>query len=133
SAISARAGESLGLRPLRLEHSGHYLSRLVRPFHRPWPALRRRTNLRPWCRRLHDPGDALLDRHVSLAPSRLRRSALEPRISHLALQPPHMKFCRFVALDSSKARFATPVFGVIEDESVVEISDPPWLPWSRTT
>jgi 2-keto-4-pentenoate hydratase/2-oxohepta-3-ene-1,7-dioic acid hydratase in catechol pathway len=43
-----------------------------------------------------------------------------------------MKFCRFVALDSSKARLAPPVFGLIEGDEMVEISGAPWLPWSRT-
>ena len=44
-----------------------------------------------------------------------------------------MKFCRFVAVDPSKAQIAAPVFGLIEQEEVVEISGAPWLPWSRTT
>jgi 2-keto-4-pentenoate hydratase/2-oxohepta-3-ene-1,7-dioic acid hydratase in catechol pathway len=43
-----------------------------------------------------------------------------------------MKLCRFVALDSSKAQSATPVFGLIEGDNVTEISGPPWLEWSRT-
>jgi 2-keto-4-pentenoate hydratase/2-oxohepta-3-ene-1,7-dioic acid hydratase in catechol pathway len=43
-----------------------------------------------------------------------------------------MKFCRFVALDSSKARPATAGYGVIEQGQVAEISGPPWGPWSRT-
>jgi 2-keto-4-pentenoate hydratase/2-oxohepta-3-ene-1,7-dioic acid hydratase in catechol pathway len=42
-----------------------------------------------------------------------------------------MRFCRYVALDSSKAQSATPVFGLIEEENITQISGPPWLPWSR--
>ena len=44
-----------------------------------------------------------------------------------------MKFCRFVVLDNSKTQPAAPVFGLLEDDKVIEISGPPWLPWSRTS
>jgi 2-keto-4-pentenoate hydratase/2-oxohepta-3-ene-1,7-dioic acid hydratase in catechol pathway len=44
-----------------------------------------------------------------------------------------MKFCRFAAVDSRKAQHATPTFGLIEDDQVIEISGPPWLAWSRTS
>jgi 2-keto-4-pentenoate hydratase/2-oxohepta-3-ene-1,7-dioic acid hydratase in catechol pathway len=43
-----------------------------------------------------------------------------------------MKFCRFVALDLPKVQIAAPVFGLIEQDEVVEISGAPWLPWSHT-
>jgi len=43
-----------------------------------------------------------------------------------------MIFCRFVALDSSKAQSTAPFYGIIEDDRVSEISGPPWLQWSRT-
>jgi 2-keto-4-pentenoate hydratase/2-oxohepta-3-ene-1,7-dioic acid hydratase in catechol pathway len=44
-----------------------------------------------------------------------------------------MKFCRFVVLGSPQTQPAAPVFGVIEDQSVTEISGPPWAQWSRTS
>jgi 2-keto-4-pentenoate hydratase/2-oxohepta-3-ene-1,7-dioic acid hydratase in catechol pathway len=44
-----------------------------------------------------------------------------------------MKFCRFVVLDNSKTQPAIPVFGIIEDDKVIETSGPPWHHWSRTS
>lgn len=43
-----------------------------------------------------------------------------------------MKFCRFVPLDTSIARPATPVYGLLEDPQVCELSGAPWGKWSRT-
>jgi 2-keto-4-pentenoate hydratase/2-oxohepta-3-ene-1,7-dioic acid hydratase in catechol pathway len=43
-----------------------------------------------------------------------------------------MKFCRFVPLDTSVARPATPLFGLLEDGQVCELSGAPWGKWSRT-
>src|SRR6266436_4347885 len=43
-----------------------------------------------------------------------------------------MKFCRFVPLDTSVARPATALFGLLEGGEVCEISGPPWGKWSRT-
>jgi 2-keto-4-pentenoate hydratase/2-oxohepta-3-ene-1,7-dioic acid hydratase in catechol pathway len=44
-----------------------------------------------------------------------------------------MKFCRFVVADSSRTQSATPAFGLVEDDRIVEISGRPWLAWSRTS
>jgi 2-keto-4-pentenoate hydratase/2-oxohepta-3-ene-1,7-dioic acid hydratase in catechol pathway len=44
-----------------------------------------------------------------------------------------MKFCRFVVLGISKTPPVTPAFGIVEDKTVIEISGPPWLAWSRTS
>jgi 2-keto-4-pentenoate hydratase/2-oxohepta-3-ene-1,7-dioic acid hydratase in catechol pathway len=46
-----------------------------------------------------------------------------------------MKLCRFVVLGSSQTQtqLTAAVFGVIEDQSVTEISGPPWAQWSRTS
>jgi 2-keto-4-pentenoate hydratase/2-oxohepta-3-ene-1,7-dioic acid hydratase in catechol pathway len=43
-----------------------------------------------------------------------------------------MKFCRFLPLDTSFARPSTPLYGLVEDEQVCELSGPPWAKWSRT-
>jgi 2-keto-4-pentenoate hydratase/2-oxohepta-3-ene-1,7-dioic acid hydratase in catechol pathway len=43
-----------------------------------------------------------------------------------------MKFCRFVPLDTSVARPATPLYGLLEDGQVCELSGAPWGKWSRT-
>jgi 2-keto-4-pentenoate hydratase/2-oxohepta-3-ene-1,7-dioic acid hydratase in catechol pathway len=43
-----------------------------------------------------------------------------------------MKFCRFLPLDTSVARPATPLFGLLEDGQVCELSGAPWGKWSRT-
>src|SRR3984893_18765574 len=43
-----------------------------------------------------------------------------------------MKFCRFVSLDTSVARPATPLYGLLENGQVCELSGPPWGKWSRT-
>jgi 2-keto-4-pentenoate hydratase/2-oxohepta-3-ene-1,7-dioic acid hydratase in catechol pathway len=42
-----------------------------------------------------------------------------------------MKFCRFVPRAATPAQTPTPLFGVIEDEAVREISGPPWEQWSK--
>lgn len=44
-----------------------------------------------------------------------------------------MKFCRFAAVDPSKAQSATSVFGLLEGDHILEISAAPWLGWSRTS
>ena len=41
-----------------------------------------------------------------------------------------MKLCRYLPRGSSKT---APVYGLIEGGSVVEISSPPWSPWTRLT
>ena len=43
-----------------------------------------------------------------------------------------MKFCRFAPLDTSVARPATPLYGLLEDGQVCELSGAPWGKWSRT-
>jgi 2-keto-4-pentenoate hydratase/2-oxohepta-3-ene-1,7-dioic acid hydratase in catechol pathway len=40
-----------------------------------------------------------------------------------------MKFCRFAIRDESSS--SSPIYGLIEDGGVVEISGVPWGPWSR--
>ena len=42
-----------------------------------------------------------------------------------------MKICRYEVRDASSAGSAPPRYGLIEGESVVEISGPPWGQWSR--
>ena len=44
-----------------------------------------------------------------------------------------MKICRYVMRDGSSSGSASPRYGLIENESVVEISGPPWSPWSRSS
>jgi 2-keto-4-pentenoate hydratase/2-oxohepta-3-ene-1,7-dioic acid hydratase in catechol pathway len=46
-----------------------------------------------------------------------------------------MKFCRFLSLDNplSASGTATPLFGVIQDDHVTELSAAPWEKWSLTT
>src|SRR5580700_2278699 len=44
-----------------------------------------------------------------------------------------MKFCRFLPLDTSVARPATPLYGLLENGQVCELSGAPWGKWSRTT
>src|SRR5256885_16856493 len=68
---------------------------------------------------------------MPLETPRTAHFALTPRISYSA-QSSRMKFCRFLALDSSKARVPAPVFGLIEEEDVIEISGAPWQGGSRT-
>ena len=43
-----------------------------------------------------------------------------------------MKFCRFLPIDSSIARSASPAYGLLENDQVCELSGPPWGKWSRT-
>lgn len=43
-----------------------------------------------------------------------------------------MKFCRF-AMRHASSTVASPLYGLIEGESVLEISGVPWGPWSRTS
>jgi 2-keto-4-pentenoate hydratase/2-oxohepta-3-ene-1,7-dioic acid hydratase in catechol pathway len=43
-----------------------------------------------------------------------------------------MKFCRFLPLDTSVARPATPLYGLVEDGQVCELTGAPWGKWSRT-
>src|SRR5437899_8572106 len=42
-----------------------------------------------------------------------------------------MKICRYVEREASSADSASAHYGVIEGETVVEISGPPWMAWSR--
>jgi len=42
-----------------------------------------------------------------------------------------MKICRYLMRDDSSAGAASPRYGLIEDENVIEISGPPWGAWSR--
>jgi len=44
-----------------------------------------------------------------------------------------MKFCRFVPLGPSLSTSATPLYGLIEDEEIREISGIPWSQWSRAS
>jgi 2-keto-4-pentenoate hydratase/2-oxohepta-3-ene-1,7-dioic acid hydratase in catechol pathway len=44
-----------------------------------------------------------------------------------------MKFCRFVPLQASASRPASPAYGLVEEGEVGEISGPPWAQWSRTS
>jgi 2-keto-4-pentenoate hydratase/2-oxohepta-3-ene-1,7-dioic acid hydratase in catechol pathway len=43
-----------------------------------------------------------------------------------------MKLCRFVPLSASSASAAIPLYGILEDDSLREISDAPWRAWSQT-
>src|SRR6476620_8179579 len=115
-----------------MEHSGVRVSRDLPALHCPWRALQRHAGIHAGRGCLHDSGDSLLDRHVLVETSPLTNIALAPRIANFASQSPYMKFCRFVVLDNSKTQPAIPVFGIIEDDKVIEISGPPWQQWSRT-
>src|SRR6266566_10109789 len=42
-----------------------------------------------------------------------------------------MKICRYVVRDASASGSASPQYGLIEGENVIEISGAPWGPWSR--
>jgi 2-keto-4-pentenoate hydratase/2-oxohepta-3-ene-1,7-dioic acid hydratase in catechol pathway len=42
-----------------------------------------------------------------------------------------MKFCRYVMREGSSSDAVLPRYGLIEGESVVEITGAPWAPWSR--
>jgi 2-keto-4-pentenoate hydratase/2-oxohepta-3-ene-1,7-dioic acid hydratase in catechol pathway len=42
-----------------------------------------------------------------------------------------MKICRYVTRDASTSTSASPLYGLIEGDQVIEISGPPWHPWSR--
>ncbi len=42
-----------------------------------------------------------------------------------------MKICRYLMRDATSADSASPSYGLIEGESVIEISGPPWGQWSR--
>ncbi len=42
-----------------------------------------------------------------------------------------MKFCRFVALDSSASKPASALYGVLQGDHVRDISGPPWASWSQ--
>src|SRR3989449_7630662 len=42
-----------------------------------------------------------------------------------------MKICRYVEREASSPDSASPRYGLIEGENVIEISGPPWGPWSR--
>ncbi len=42
-----------------------------------------------------------------------------------------MKICRYVKREASSPGSASPCYGLIEGETVIEISGPPWGAWSR--
>src|SRR5207253_10924038 len=42
-----------------------------------------------------------------------------------------MKICRYLMRQASSSDSASPRYGLIEGENVIEISAPPWEPWSR--
>src|SRR5712672_873126 len=42
-----------------------------------------------------------------------------------------MKICRYVKRDATSSDAASPCYGLIEGDTVVEISGPPWGQWSR--
>src|SRR6267378_5574227 len=42
-----------------------------------------------------------------------------------------MKICRYLMREASSSDTASPRYGLIEGENVIEISGPPWGPWSR--
>ena len=42
-----------------------------------------------------------------------------------------MKICRYLMRHASSSDSALPCYGLIEGENVIEISAPPWAPWSR--
>jgi 2-keto-4-pentenoate hydratase/2-oxohepta-3-ene-1,7-dioic acid hydratase in catechol pathway len=42
-----------------------------------------------------------------------------------------MKICRYVMRNASASDPASPRYGLIEGENIIEISGPPWVPWSR--
>ena len=44
-----------------------------------------------------------------------------------------MKYCRFLPLDTSVARNATPLYGLLKKGQIRELSGAPWGKWSRTT
>jgi 2-keto-4-pentenoate hydratase/2-oxohepta-3-ene-1,7-dioic acid hydratase in catechol pathway len=44
-----------------------------------------------------------------------------------------MKICRYVVHDSSASAYASPHYGLIEGDNVIEISGPSWSPWSRSS
>src|SRR5439155_24830659 len=44
-----------------------------------------------------------------------------------------MKICRYVMRDASSSDSASPRYGLIEGENVIEISGPPWGQWSRSS
>ena len=44
-----------------------------------------------------------------------------------------MKICRYVMREAAASEGASPRYGVIEGESVIEISGAPWRPWTRSS
>jgi len=42
-----------------------------------------------------------------------------------------MKICRYLMREASSSDTASPHYGLIEGENVIEISGPPWGQWSR--
>jgi 2-keto-4-pentenoate hydratase/2-oxohepta-3-ene-1,7-dioic acid hydratase in catechol pathway len=42
-----------------------------------------------------------------------------------------MKICRYVMRETPASDAASPKYGLIESENVIEISGPPWGPWAR--
>jgi 2-keto-4-pentenoate hydratase/2-oxohepta-3-ene-1,7-dioic acid hydratase in catechol pathway len=42
-----------------------------------------------------------------------------------------MKFCRYTMRNDPSSAAASPHYGLIEGENVIEISGPPWVQWSR--
>src|SRR5262249_7973915 len=113
-------------------HPCAHLSRSDHPFHAARRTLRGHANLCAGRGGVHDPRHGLVDRHVPVEVAYDRSFAPKSRNAHIA-QPPAMKFCRFAAVDPSKAQSATSVFGLLEGDHILEISAAPWLGWSRTS
>jgi 2-keto-4-pentenoate hydratase/2-oxohepta-3-ene-1,7-dioic acid hydratase in catechol pathway len=44
-----------------------------------------------------------------------------------------MKICRYVMRETAASQAASPRYGLIESENVIEISGPPWGAWSRSS
>src|SRR3979490_1827608 len=42
-----------------------------------------------------------------------------------------MKICRYLMRDAASSDAGSPRYGLIEGENVMEISGPPWAPWTR--
>jgi len=44
-----------------------------------------------------------------------------------------MKICRFVPLELSASETASPLWGILEDGDIQEITGPPWTAWTRSS
>src|SRR5262249_28457387 len=94
----------------------HLLPRSLRP-------LQHTANPHARLPRLHDPGDALLDRHLHLESPRVARAALHESATELT---PRMKYCRFVPADTSAESPTSALYWVLEGQLRREISGAPW-------